>query len=58
MEVDDDGADVTGLSPVDLVELFQAGGIGQLDGVELVQPHYGIHDAPPSFRVFLQRVAG
>jgi hypothetical protein len=34
LQVDNDGADVAGLIPVELVELFQRGGSGQLDGVE------------------------
>jgi hypothetical protein len=32
LQVDNDGADVAGLTPVDLVELFQRGGSVQLDG--------------------------
>ena len=41
LQVDNHGADVAGLTPVDLVELFQRGGSVQLDGVERVESHYG-----------------
>ncbi len=37
LQVDNHGADVAGLIPVDLVELFQRGGSVQLDGVERVE---------------------
>jgi hypothetical protein len=39
LQVDNDATDGAGLSPVDLVELFQRGRSGQPDGVERVGRH-------------------
>ena len=46
LQVDNDGADVAGLTPVGLVELFQRGGSLQLGGVERVASHYGCRTPP------------
>ena len=57
LQVDNDGADVAGLNPVDLVKLFQRGRSGLLDLVERVESHNGKHRVLLIFAVFLQ-IAG
>jgi hypothetical protein len=54
LQVDNDGADVAGLSPVDLIELFQRGGTRQLDGVKRVSRTTAYILVLPIFGMFLE----